>query len=52
MASLLRLLDRAQSQKLLARLGQADIDIDFGQFSALTQPQQPRYDCSIASLLD
>ena len=51
-ASLLRLLDRAQSQKLLARLGQADIDIDFGQFSALTQPQQPRYDCSIASLLD
>lgn len=51
-ASLLRIVDRAQSQKLLARLGQPDIDMDFRQFSALTQPQQQRYDCSIASLLD
>lgn len=51
-ASLLRLLDRAQSQKLLTRLKQADFDLNFRQFSALTQPQQRRYDCSIASLLD
>ncbi|WP_307320050.1 ABC transporter substrate-binding protein [Ectopseudomonas alcaliphila] len=51
-ASLLRMVDRAQSQKLLERLGQSDIDMDFRQVSALTNPQQQRYDCSIASLLD
>lgn len=51
-APLLRMLDGAQSQKLLARLAQPDIDMDFRRFSALSQPQQRRYDCSIAPLLD
>lgn len=51
-AQLLRTIDRKQSQKLLKRLGQPDIGIDFRQFSALAHPQQRRYDCSIAPLLD
>ncbi len=51
-ASLLRIVNRDQSQKLLDRLKQADIGIDFGQFSLLGRPQQQRYDCSIASLLE
>lgn len=51
-ARLLRTVDRSESQKLLKRLGQADIGMDFRQFSVVSQPQQERYDCSIASLLD
>lgn len=51
-ASLLRVIDRTQSEKLLKRLARPDIDLDFGQFSLLKHPEQSRYDCSIASLLD
>lgn len=51
-ASLLRIVDRAQSQKLLLRLPQPDIGMDFRQFSALTHPELRRYGCSIASLLE
>lgn len=51
-ASLLRVIDRTQSEKLLKRLARPDIDLDFGQFSLLKHPEQRRYDCSIASLLE
>jgi len=51
-APLLRTVNRAQSQKLLKRLARPDIGMDFRQFSLLKHPEQPRYDCSIASLLD
>lgn len=51
-ASLLRVIDRTQSEKLLKRLARPDIDLDFGQFSLLKHPEQSRYDCSIASLLE
>lgn len=51
-ASLLRVVDKEQSEKLLKRLARPDIDLDFGQFSLLKHPEQSRYDCSIASLLE
>nr|WP_313404363.1 ABC transporter substrate-binding protein [Pseudomonas sp.] len=51
-ARLLRIIDREQAQRLLSRLGQADIEMDFRQFTAVAQPQLQRYDCSIASLLN
>jgi len=48
----LRTVDGRQSQQLLRHLGQADLEMDFRQFSAVSQPQRQGYDCSIASLLD
>lgn len=51
-APLLRTVDGRQSQQLLRHLGQADLEMDFRQFSAVSQPQRQGYDCSIASLLD
>ena len=51
-ARLLRTVNRTQSKTLLKRLARPDIDMDFRQFSLLKHPQQQRYDCSIASLLE
>lgn len=51
-ARLLRMVNKTQSKTLLKRLSRPDIDMDFRQFSLLKHPQQRRYDCSIASLLE
>ncbi len=50
-ASLLRLVDDEAAGRLMRRLEQGDIDLDFRQFSATRQPQMSRYACSIDSLL-
>jgi DNA-binding LacI/PurR family transcriptional regulator len=50
-ASLLRLVDGADAGRLIRRLVQDDIDLDFRQFSAIRQPRMSRYACSIDSLL-
>ncbi|WP_395504297.1 ABC transporter substrate-binding protein [Ectopseudomonas hydrolytica] len=50
-ASLLRLIDDKDAERLLTRLDQDDIGLDFRTFSATQRPQMSRYACSIDSLL-
>lgn len=50
-ASLLRLIDDKDAERLLTRLDQDDIGLDFRTFSATHRPQMSRYACSIDSLL-